>query len=133
MMKKIEKVVLIVVSVVIVLLVVFACIRGRYLFTNERYELCDRFSRKHTAGMTKQEVYDILGCPDGYTDGKYYDISHDYEQQKFFGINVSEDKSTQWYYHGTKGRDLDITYHLYVTFDSEGKTLTAEIKVVASA
>lgn len=113
------------------LLIAGLCFTGcRYVGKTDEYELYDKFARRHDAGMTKQEVFDKLGCPDGYyANGEGYNIKYDRAKKEKFEAKLSSDTSIFWHYHCAKYGDSDY-YTLTITFDSEGKSVSAEMKAI---
>ena len=120
-----------IIALFLCLLVVILCFIGcQYLGVTEEYELYDKFAKRHKAGMTKQEVFDKLGCPDGYyANGESYNIEFDSVGKDNFEASLSYDTSILWWYMCAQLGDSDY-YTLNIKFDSEGKTVSAEMKAV---
>ena len=95
------------------------------LFKTSSYVSYDSFAKKHEAGMTKQEVFDKLGCPKGYYDinGNYYAV----EIEEVFEANISCDQSVAWIYTCYEYSDPANLYRLRVDFDLEGKSTNTDM------
>jgi len=98
------------------------------LFTTAEYRNCKYFAQEHEPGMGKQQVLSKLGCPDGYRDaeGNYHRI----KDKKSFQESVSTDTSVEWSYEVYELPDPANPYRLRITFDADGKSVTAKMEVV---
>ena len=103
------------------LVVVFCFTSCKYLGTTEEYELYDRFAQKHNVGMTKQEVFDKLGCPVSYVDNQgSHEINS--ESKEKFETNLFSEESVRWIYKCDADPPSSGYYVLTIDFDSEGKS-----------
>ena len=100
------------------------------LFTTAEYRSYQSFADNHKAGMSKQEILDKLGCPDGYYDmqGNYQSIKP--ADQKSFEENLAEDSSDAWVYECWKRPDPADPYRLKITFDAEGNSESVALTLV---
>lgn len=105
-------------ALLICLLLVTVCFTG-CKYTGE--ELYRRFAENHKAGMTKQEVFDELGCPNGYIDIQGNPFSS--KTTTDFKANVLSDKSVEWRYECDADHYYTVYHVLIITFDSEGKSV----------
>ncbi len=115
-------------AVVIIIALLTGCTDT--LFTTAEYRAYQSFADSHRAGMEKQEVFDKLGCPDGFFDaqGNYHGISR--TERESFEENHAEDCSTAWIYECYKQPDPSDPYRLKITFDDEGKSVSVELTLV---
>ena len=117
---------------VLVMLLVALLLTGcsDMLFTTAEYRSYQSFVDNHKAGMSKQEILDKLGCPDGCVDaqGNYQSIKP--ADQKSFEENLAEDSSDAWVYECWKQPDPADPYRLKITFDAEGNSESAALTLV---
>lgn len=100
------------------------------IFTTKEYRSYQSFAEHHQAGTEKQAIFNTLGWPDGYFDnqGNYQHIS--YAEREDFKSKLLDNSSAVWVYECHKWSDPADPYRLKITFDSEGKSTSAEMAVV---
>ena len=100
------------------------------LFTTAEYRSYHSFANQHKAGMEKQDILDKLGSPAGFVDaaGNYQSIPH--AQQDSFTYLLLDDSVTAWVYECWKRPDPADPYRLKITFDQNGKSISAELTLV---
>ena len=77
--------------------------------------------------MTKQEIFDRIGCPEWCYDAQGNQYIIDYNNKDNFEANLSSDTNVEWYYTCPKYPDPAEHYYLKITFDLEGKSLSADM------
>ena len=99
------------------------------LFTTKEYKTCRDFAEEHRAGMEKQEVFDSLGCPRGYydTENEYHKLAYTTSQLEEHKDEILAKDEAVWVYEFWKYSDPASPYRLMITFDSEGKSVSAEL------
>lgn len=80
-----------------------------------------RFAENHEVGMTKQEIFDKLGCPVSYVDSQG---AHgiDSESREKFETNIFSKDSVTWIYTCDAYPASSGSYKLTINFDTEGKS-----------
>lgn len=117
-------------------IILFLCISlllsgcSEILFTTAEYRTYRSFCDRHKAGTEKQDVYEKLGCPDGYVDGvgEYHHISFADRENAAEKLYAAD--AVIWVYECWKYSDPAEPYRLKVSFDSAGKSVEATMTVV---
>ena len=106
------------------------CSCMEYAFTTSSYKEFTSFAKRHKGGMEKQEVFERFGYPDAFykADGEYQGL--DYRNREKFKDEILGEYETTWIYSFMKYRDPAGPHRIHIVFDSEGKTVSAEITEV---
>ena len=119
----------------IALFLVIACMMSLagcadFLFVTKTYRTCHSFAERHRPGMDKQAVLKALGCPEAYWDGE--GVLHTRQNGNWdqFENDVLSDDAVKWVYEFYKYSDPAGPHRLFVVFDADGKSVSAELVVV---
>ena len=92
------------------------------------YNRYKRFDENHKVGMTKQKVYDKLGCPNSYVDIQGKGHSSSKESPEDFEAGIFSEESVEWIYTVNAVPASSGRYILEITFDSEGKSVKSYLR-----
>lgn len=95
---------------------------GYFVGTTKEYRTYRSFAKRNELGMSRQEVFDKLGCPDCLRDSDGYYHSVMYDDRDDFEAGISADTSTEWHYDCHEFPDPANPYRLKIAFDSEGRS-----------
>lgn len=100
------------------------------LFTTKTYRLYDSFADRHRVGTEKQIVLDRLGVPRAWGDGQgnYQQMSNINDET--FCEDLMGQTAIMWVYECYKYPDPADPYRLKITFDSQGKSVAAQMALV---
>lgn len=101
-----------------------------FVGTTKEYRTYKSFAERNQLGMSKQEVFDKLGCPDGCKDPDGYYHSVIFEDRETFEAGISADMSTEWYYDCYELPDPANPYRLEIAFDGEGRSESIEFDYI---
>lgn len=103
---------------------------GYFAGTTKEYRTYKSFAKRNELGMSKQAIFDKLGCPDGRKDSDGYYHSIMFEDKEAFEACISADSSTEWYYDCHEYPDPANPYRLKIRFDSESSSESIEFDYV---
>ncbi len=134
MNKKAIKILLIVLTALVIAIVLSGVLIlnsiGPFAGTTKEYRTYKSFAKRNELGMSRQEIFDKLGCPDGRKDSDGYYHSIMFEDREGFEDGISADMSTEWYYDCWEYPDPANPYRLVIRFEAEGRSESIEFDYV---
>ena len=113
------------------LLVAVMCLSGcQGVGTTSKYRAYSAFAQSHKPGMSKEKVFEKMGCPYSYRDDQGNFMVIDTDDRGDFEDSISAETAAIWYYDCYELPDPANPYRLTVVFDENGKTVSAEMNAV---
>lgn len=103
---------------------------GTFAGTTKEFRSYKSFAKRSELGMSRQEVFDKLGCPDCLKDSDGYYHSVMYDDIEGLEAGISADTSTEWHYDCHEFPDPANPYRLKIAFDGEGRSESIEFDYV---
>lgn len=134
MNKKAIKILSIVLAVLVIIFVLSGVLIlnsvGPFSGTTKEYRAYKSFAKHNKLGMSRQEIFDKFGCPDGRKDPDGYYHSVMFEDREGFEDGIFADMSTEWHYDCWEYPDPANPYRLIIWFDADGRSEGIEFDYV---
>ncbi len=134
MNKKAIKILLTVLTVLVIAIVLLSVLIlnsiGPFAGTTKEFRKYKSYARRNELGMSRQDIFDKFGCPDGIKDPNGYYHSIMFENRETFEHGITTDLSTEWYYDCWEYPDPANPYRLEISFDGEGRSESIEFGYV---
>ncbi len=134
MNKKAIKILLTVLTALVIAIVLLGVLIlnsiGPFAGTTKEFRKYKSYARRNELGISRQDVFDKFGCPDGRKDPDGYYHSILYEDIETFEHGISADLSTEWHYDCWEYPDPANPYRLIIRFDADGRSESIEFDYV---